>query len=236
MLTIQTMTFMEAVEEASSRIELETTFEHFLKELSVTQYCMGEVRGILPEDGLDTGNWSQEWLDRYFDNNYLYLDPVIENAIASPAAFSWEQLERVGSLEPAQRKILNEAREFGIKSGFTVPIFEGNGYLAVASFGCIEDEVPKKVYLALQLATLYFHAKLMTFRVPSRQRDVFLSKRERECLHWAAAGKSDWEIGEILTIAQSTVHTHIEKAKRRYGVPTRVQAVVRALGNRELCL
>jgi LuxR family quorum-sensing system transcriptional regulator CciR len=44
-----------------------------------------------------------------------------------------------------------------------------------------------------------------------------------------AQGKSDWEIGRLLGISDSTVHKHIEDAKRRFGVCTRIQLVVQAL-------
>jgi LuxR family quorum-sensing system transcriptional regulator CciR len=44
-----------------------------------------------------------------------------------------------------------------------------------------------------------------------------------------AQGKSDWDIAQLLGIASDTVHQHIEAAKRRYGVASRTQLVVRAL-------
>ena len=56
-----------------------------------------------------------------------------------------------------------------------------------------------------------------------------MTERELECLRWAAAGKSDWEIGQILLISAKTVNYHIENAKRKFGVATRVQAIVCAL-------
>lgn len=56
-----------------------------------------------------------------------------------------------------------------------------------------------------------------------------LTKRERECLTLAARGKSNWASSEILGISERTVHHVIERAKRRLGVATRVQAVVHAL-------
>ena len=42
-------------------------------------------------------------------------------------------------------------------------------------------------------------------------------------------GKTDWEIGRILGIAEATAHEHIEAARRRYGVGKRTQLVIRAL-------
>lgn len=58
---------------------------------------------------------------------------------------------------------------------------------------------------------------------------VNLTNREMEVLSWIASGKSDWQIGQILKISQKTVNYHVENVKRKYGVATRVQAVVEAM-------
>jgi DNA-binding CsgD family transcriptional regulator len=50
-----------------------------------------------------------------------------------------------------------------------------------------------------------------------------------QILGWVAAGKSDWAIGRILNISDKTVNFHIENAKRKLGVGTRLEAVVVAL-------
>ena len=50
-----------------------------------------------------------------------------------------------------------------------------------------------------------------------------------EILAWVAAGKSDWAIGRILNISGKTVNFHVENAKRKLGVGTRVQAALAAM-------
>jgi DNA-binding CsgD family transcriptional regulator len=55
-----------------------------------------------------------------------------------------------------------------------------------------------------------------------------VTPRQSEVLHWIAVGKSDWEIGQILNISAKTVNYHVEKAKKRFGVATRIQAVMAA--------
>jgi DNA-binding CsgD family transcriptional regulator len=52
-----------------------------------------------------------------------------------------------------------------------------------------------------------------------------LSARELECLQWAAAGKSDGDIALLVGISSATAHFHIEQARKRLGVRTRVEAV-----------
>jgi DNA-binding CsgD family transcriptional regulator len=58
---------------------------------------------------------------------------------------------------------------------------------------------------------------------------VALTARQRECLQWVLAGKSSWEIGEIVGIAERTVNFHIEEACKRLNVQTRQQAVIEAV-------
>ena len=60
-------------------------------------------------------------------------------------------------------------------------------------------------------------------------REGALTTRERECLALAATGKSDLKIGKILSLSEKTVSTYIQRAKLRYGVDTRIEAVVCAL-------
>jgi DNA-binding CsgD family transcriptional regulator len=58
-----------------------------------------------------------------------------------------------------------------------------------------------------------------------RQTSRLLSPRERECIGWAAEGKSCWEIGQILNISRRTVAFHLDNAKGKLGVRTNIQAV-----------
>jgi DNA-binding NarL/FixJ family response regulator len=57
---------------------------------------------------------------------------------------------------------------------------------------------------------------------------IDLAERERETLTWAARGKTFAEIGEILGLSRRTVEFHLDNARRKLGVPTRTQALVKA--------
>jgi DNA-binding response OmpR family regulator len=59
-------------------------------------------------------------------------------------------------------------------------------------------------------------------------KQVGLRERELETLTWAARGKTFWEIGEILGLSKRTVEFHLENARRKLGVATRTQALVKA--------
>jgi len=62
-------------------------------------------------------------------------------------------------------------------------------------------------------------------RLPSGSR---LSKREVECLRWAAIGKTDLEISMIMSRSRATVRFHIHNASTKLDAVNRSQTVFKA--------
>ncbi|WP_236236954.1 helix-turn-helix domain-containing protein [Pseudomonas faucium] len=58
---------------------------------------------------------------------------------------------------------------------------------------------------------------------------VRLTPREQQVLVWCAYGKSSWEIGQILQCKESTVNFHVSNILRKFAVPTRIAAVIKAI-------
>jgi DNA-binding CsgD family transcriptional regulator len=63
------------------------------------------------------------------------------------------------------------------------------------------------------------------FTMPQR-----LTRREAQCLRWAAAGKTDGEIGIILDLSVSTVRFHLRNAAGKLGASGRTQSIQLAAG------
>lgn len=59
--------------------------------------------------------------------------------------------------------------------------------------------------------------------------DSHISARERECLNWAAKGKTSWEISQILGVTESTIIYHLRNATRKLNAANRLHAVAKAL-------
>jgi DNA-binding NarL/FixJ family response regulator len=57
---------------------------------------------------------------------------------------------------------------------------------------------------------------------------IKLNDREAEALTWAARGKTSAEIASILGLSKRTVDFHIDNARDKLGVATRIQAAVKA--------
>jgi len=83
-----------------------------------------------------------------------------------------------------------------------------------------------------QLTANYVHEAL--WRLSSTENKMYpaLSVRERDCLQWAAIGKTSWEIAQILSISERTVIFHLTNATKKLDATNRRQAVVRALSLR----
>ena len=71
-------------------------------------------------------------------------------------------------------------------------------------------------------------SRLVAIRSPLPDRPQ-LTDRQRECVYWAARGKTDPEIADILGISHETVILHLKQARARYGVYKRTQLAVHAL-------
>jgi LuxR family transcriptional regulator, quorum-sensing system regulator CciR len=71
----------------------------------------------------------------------------------------------------------------------------------------------------------YVHAMGQAHRLPSGSR---LSKREVECLRWAAIGKTDLEISMIMSRSRATVRFHIHNASVKLDAVNRSQTVYKA--------
>ena len=62
-------------------------------------------------------------------------------------------------------------------------------------------------------------------RLPS---DCELSRREVECLRWAAIGKTDSEIATIIDLSHATIRYHISRASAKLNAINRAQTIFKA--------
>jgi LuxR family quorum-sensing system transcriptional regulator CciR len=168
-------------------------------------------------------------------------DAVLAAAAQSYAPFLWSDISRLIPLTRHQRDFLDAAHGAGVGAAVAVPIHRPRGAQEAGSYsifaGCCSFLMKNGVPLPLESLAAAHYVGALTFDVAenlrepraAQSRGPQLTPRQRDCVVLVAQGKSDWEIGQVLGISESTVHKHIEDAKRRFGVSTRVQLVVRSL-------
>ena len=178
-------------------------------------------------------SWPEEWSRRYLERDYIRNDPARLHLSRTVEPYSWSQMLACTDYSAAQKAIVHEAAEFGMKSGIIFPMPGLRSGPALVTIAGENDGIGEDDRMRLHLAAIYTHAvvrKLSGMRSDASGIPSF-SRRERECLQWYAAGKSEWEIGEILSISEKTANTYLERAKQKFGVATRKQAIVAALRN-----
>jgi len=169
-------------------------------------------------------------------------DPVLATAAQSYAPFLWSDISRLTPLTPAQSGYLDSIDAAGVGAAVTVPIHrardadQGGSYSVFA--GCCSFIMKSGTPLPLSSLAAAHYIGALAFDTAENLRRAQsqdapsgpqLTPRQRDCVVLVAQGKSDWEIGQLLGISESTVHKHIEDAKRRFSVSTRIQLVVRSL-------
>jgi LuxR family quorum sensing-dependent transcriptional regulator len=226
-----TLDFVAKLDTATSSVAVAPLFESYVGKLGFTNaICMR-----VPEAGeqLDSAvllnSYPKDWVKHYEEQGYIDSDPVVRELFLTYQPFSWSEVMARREIGPFERKIMDECADAGMREGFVVPIYQSGGYTGLVSFAGRDPIITEESKGAVTLASIYLHNKLTTLRRREAQASYGLTERELECLRWAAAGKSDWEIGQILLISAKTVNYHIENAKRKFGVATRVQAIVAAL-------
>ncbi|MGY8706069.1 LuxR family transcriptional regulator [Bradyrhizobium sp. 18BD] len=190
----------------------------------------------LPKSGAKPrlfSTYPQEWTSHYLRNNYEQIDPVITEALRSPEPFQWGIGFPARHHSKAQQRLFDEASQFGIRFGFTIPIHDEHGPIAALTFAADHRDMTLINRLnsdarVLQLMAMYFDAHVRRKLLNAHPLDGRqLSPREFECLEWSSQGKSAWEIGCILGISRNTVAYYLENAKEKLGVRTIAQAVTR---------
>ena len=85
---------------------------------------------------------------------------------------------------------------------------------------------------AIQRAGLVLTERLIDLADPPPVEAVTLTTREHDALRYVADGKTDWEIGVIFGVAESTARFHVDNARRKLGAVNRAQAVARMVVQR----
>ena len=229
-------TFLEDSARAESVPALAAIFQRTLERLGFPYYaCCSHVDPKrVPRNAVVLFNYPENWARTFIEGQFYKIDPVLIRAEQSLMPFFWDTPSITAGASKPQKAILAEAASNGVKRGYTIPIHLPNTVGAFpASCSVVPDSGSIDIgsYFTVQLLAVHLYdaaSRKLTPR-PSRRPRTALIPRERQCLELAAQGKVDWEIGHHLHLSAHTVHQYIENAKRRLGVRTRIQAVVRAL-------
>ena len=226
----------ERLHEADSIASVQDALEGSFGALGFTQLSYVALR---PPHGLARpkilSTYPKDWIDRYVDQNYANADAVFPAASAHLFPLRWDELYSDGHTTRKQRHVFDEAGDFGLKNGFTVPIHGPSGGLAALSLsGTLPrkefEQIWRHYYDDLTLVAVHtHHAMLRNSDSDESYEPIHLTDREQECLLWTSRGKTSWEIGQILKISENTILFHLNRCMRKLRVFSKHHAVVKAI-------
>jgi len=192
---------------------------------ATTHPITGDVQGY--------ANYPDEWKLHYAKRGMHRVDPTLHLSARSIAPVDWGRFTD----HPNFHSVFFDARDFGITNcGLTVPVRGPYGECGLLSVtrDCRPEEWKKfkrSVIGDLQYAAVHMHDNVMQAGILQKAlRRPALSSRELQILQWVAAGKSQQDIGDILSISHRTVEVHLRSGREKLCALTTAQAVGRAIG------
>jgi len=224
--------FIEKVPGLKTLDALQAEFARSIQGMGFQKFACISIAKFQTPGSITLFDYPMEWFHRYKEQGYIRHDKIVRLSLENSTPFIWSQEHIQKGLTKVQKQIFDEASSLDIVEGITVPVHMRGAFPgSVNVVGDAKDIDPATLH-AIHLMGVYLHDSAL--RIAKKDmaerghQSELLTDRERECLRWVSIGKTDWEIGEILTLSQNTVHFHIENAKRKLNVQTRTQAVVQA--------
>jgi LuxR family transcriptional regulator, quorum-sensing system regulator SolR len=175
-------------------------------------------------------NYSRHWQQRYIDENYLTIDPIVKHGGKSTIPVVWSNDEISGN-----SAFWEEARSHGLQYGWAQASTNTQGIRGLLTLTRSADPLSeselKKVGYRLVWLTQVAHqcmSDLISFRkLP--ETTISLSTREKDVLRWTAEGKTAGETARIMNISERTVNFHIANAMQKLNCVNKTVATVRAV-------
>ncbi len=226
--------FARALADTASIEDLTSSLESATRELGFDYFTLmqhvdlsGSLEGVVA-----ITTYHRDWVERFTSRGYHRFDPVLMTSHHYGAPFTWDLIPTVIPLTKRQHRMFGEARRYGIYDGLTVPLHIPGERLASYTFASARPVASSVEQMAAAhvIATFGYQAARGLVLPPTRKPiPPPLTDRQIDCVALSAAGKTEWETSQILSVAPTTVHSHLTEAMRRYGVFNRQQLLFHAL-------
>jgi DNA-binding CsgD family transcriptional regulator len=183
------------------------------------------------------------WLadgERWWEDTRLALSSPLPRACRYESDVFWANEQGIYSCyhnEYLDEIALNDFERRALtKAAIVVPVHMPFGQIGAVSFmskdraisdlsDVFEEHADFLATVARRFTCSYVAVLRKKRRIPA---DCMLSKREVECLHWAAIGKTDKEISMILERSHATVRYHVHRAGEKLNSVNRSQTIFKA--------
>lgn len=219
--------------EADGLDEVHRVLGALFARLGIDQYVFISVTGcVLKGSPVLVSNCDERWQALYRSNSYQCIDPFVRRLRGCPLPFLWSELSSA-LLGSDALAFLTCARLHRIDTcrGATVPAHVRGEQVAslhvcqrTDNLGAREIGIRDAYLLSGLATTLHLRIGELSGRCGVEP----LTCRERQCLLWAARGKSQADVALILGVSARTVRFHHENAMRKLDTVNIAAAVASA--------
>jgi LuxR family quorum sensing-dependent transcriptional regulator len=179
--------------------------------------------------------WPQEWYGRYTQSNYFAVDGVAQWSLRTTRPYRWDEVPAEYRENRAAKHVMAEANEFGFRDGYVVPMYSPRHWQTAVAFASDQAlALSTRDLGALQIMGVFAAESVRRLLTPEHELPPMLSPRERDCLTWAARGKTSWDISVILGIGHQTVRGYFATIRQKLDVTTMAQAVAESIRRGEI--
>ncbi|MCF6320359.1 MAG: autoinducer binding domain-containing protein [Rhizobiaceae bacterium] len=175
--------------------------------------------------------YPMEWITHYVKHSFMEFDPLLTVDYRRVSFVDWKDLWR----SEDECRISSAFQDFGI-GGNGLSLISHLDHQVFGALSLVYDRSFKNwnSYRDRNMELLRFQSERIGksyLRSFSKfgQNKYKLTKRELECLHWVAVGKTDAQIALLMGIGRWTVVGHIKSAKYKLDCPNRPAAIARAV-------
>lgn len=218
--------FLAAARAMPSLAELDGHFQRLIQEwgfdrwttIPIGSTALGPVRPF----EVVFGRPSQDWSKRYRERNYFLHDAAVRTLMQSNDPIWWTAFSRTSRLSIEERRLFDEAREFGVGEGLSTPIRLANYSVWVCALTGPDARPHAEITDAAKFAAERYLLRALELREPDEPGvgEAQVTRAQMEIIRLLARGLNLKQSAHALKLAPSTVYNQIATAKCRMGVKT----------------
>ena len=223
--------FIEALQRARTLDDLQSVIRGLRNHFDVEHLVYHSVNSTGQQYAVLT--YSPAWVDRYIDEDFARIDPVVQGCFRRFHPVDWKNLDWSGR---NARTFLGEALDAGVgNQGYSVPIRGPNGQFAMFTVSHRAHDDTWQRFTAEHVSDLILIAHFINQKALEIERGTdfhamqSLSPREIDVLTMLAMGLNRAQAADSLAISEHTFRTYVESARFKLGATNTTQAVARAV-------
>ncbi|QSB45881.1 LuxR family transcriptional regulator [Altererythrobacter sp. FM1] len=220
-----------AIARAQTRADLEKALQNAVTALGFDSFNLSCGKSDKREFMLDptVSSWTEADMKLYDQDRWAERDPLLAYAASGGEVCGWQVADWRTENEEEYARYLEYS---GLKGGVTAPLASPSGALAAmtvlsASKNEFDSQTIRSIPLLGSIAMMRLEALGYDNSGLATPKAILagLTDHQMEILRWAAKGKSNGDIGQIIGQKKRTVDYHMKTILKKLGVSTKVQAV-----------